>query len=152
MAGICRVWPNHFTIPQGEQPCNNFHLHPGSPALTMKLVCQVIRFHSFYQTCQILWIIAILPGGSFLYCSEFKPVTVQLWGCCSVFCSSQEICCSSGHIKPLKTITITIIIRNVIMVTFVALITTVFNCTIGLFHKRNLITMLCVVFFVHNWI
>ena len=31
----------------GERSSNNFHLRPGSPALTMKLVCQVIRFHSF---------------------------------------------------------------------------------------------------------
>ena len=60
MADICRVWPNLFTIPQGEQSSNNFHLRPGSPALTMKPVCQVIWFHSFYQTCQIHWIIAIL--------------------------------------------------------------------------------------------
>lgn len=71
--------------PAGKQSSNNFQLHPGSPELTMKLVCQVIRFYSFYQTCLIVWVITILQCGSFLYYSEFKPVVVQLWGCCSVY-------------------------------------------------------------------
>lgn len=103
MADICRVWPNHFSIPQGERSSNNFPLHPGSPALTMKLVCQVIRFHSFYQTCQILWIIAILECGSFFYCSEWEPVIARLGGCCSVYnVVHRRYAAQVKHIRHLK--------------------------------------------------
>lgn len=78
-ADSCRVWPNHFAAPQGEQSSNNFHLHPGSPVLTMKPVCQVIRCDPFYQTCQILWIIAILHCNLFWIQAHHCSALSLLW-------------------------------------------------------------------------
>lgn len=64
-----------ITLPSHRRnaPPNNFHLHQGSPALSTGPVCQDIRFDLFYQTCQILWIIAVRQRGGRL-CSALRSL------------------------------------------------------------------------------